>query len=143
MKKIALLFTILVIGFQANSQILISLLLGDKLNSDKLEFGLDGGLSLSKMENSGADYLRTFNLGFYFDFKFKNNPQISFNTGVQVKSNLGVNGATVYNLGNANLDSIYETGEITRRLSYFNVPILLKYTFKNNIFEYWFAYKIL
>lgn len=32
---------------QTNSQVIIALLFGDKLNSDKLEFGLAGGLNQS------------------------------------------------------------------------------------------------
>ena len=72
----------------AHSQVLISLLLGDKLNSDKIEFGLDGGLNWSNIGNldSNSSY-RTFNLGFYFDILVDD--KWSINTGVLVKSSLG------------------------------------------------------
>jgi len=53
-------------------QVLISLLFGDMLNSDGLEFGLEGGFNWSKvsgMETNSS--LRTFNLGFYFDIRLK------------------------------------------------------------------------
>ena len=59
---------LLLFGYSAHSQVLISLLLGDKLNSDKIEFGLDGGVNWSQIGNldSSSSY-RTFNIGFYFD----------------------------------------------------------------------------
>jgi len=84
---------------------LISILLGDKLNSGKIEFGLDGGLSLSSLE--GVDPSKShsdFNLGFYFDFKM-NNPSWMINTGVRVKSTMGANDLAVYSLDNSVLDS--------------------------------------
>ena len=49
----------------------------DKLNSEGLEFGLEGGVNWSNISNLDADKsLSTFNLGFYFDFKLKNHEAI-------------------------------------------------------------------
>lgn len=124
----------LVWGSTANGQILISLLLGDKLNSDKLEFGLDGGLTLSKSEGSDAkEHLRTFNLGFYFEFKTKN-PAWLINTGLRVKSNMGGDNLPVYSLNNTTFDSLFKDGYVTRNVGYFYVPILVKYRFKSNLY---------
>ena len=68
---------------QAYSQILISLLFGDKLNSEKLEFGLDGGFNFSQMSNfESSKPLTTFNLGFYFDILLKD--QWYINTGLRI-----------------------------------------------------------
>lgn len=47
MKRTIILFFFLAIAASANSQVLISLLLGDKLNSEKLKFGMEGGMNLS------------------------------------------------------------------------------------------------
>jgi len=116
------------------AQVLISLLFGDKLNSGKIEFGLEGGLSLSRLE--GLDPMKThqnYNLGFYFDIKTKN-PAWMITTGVKVKSTMGAEGLPVYSLQNPALDSSFSGGNITRKINYFNVPIMLKYTFKNKIF---------
>ena len=45
MKKLLCLFIVLgLMSPKSDAQILISLLLGDKLNSEKLEFGLKGGV---------------------------------------------------------------------------------------------------
>ena len=124
----------LVFGYSANSQVLISLLLGDKLNSGGIEFGLDGGFSLSSM--SGVDPSKAhsdFNLGFYFDFRMKN-PSWYLSTGVRVKSTMGADGLAIYDLGNQDLNNSFAGGSVNRVLGYFNVPISMKYVLKNNFF---------
>ena len=121
-------------SISSNSQVLISLLLGDKLNSGKIEFGLDGGWSLANLE--GLDPSKghsNFNLGFYFDFKLKN-PSWMLNTGVRVKSTMGAEGIAVYSLNDPGLDDVFSDGSITRKINYFNVPVTMKYTFKNKIY---------
>ena len=96
MKKIfiPLVLTVLTltISMTAKSQVLISLLLGDKLNTGKIEFGLDGGVNWLTMSNTpNAKYLFDWNLGFYFDFKMKN-PHLFIHSGVLVKSKMGTTG---------------------------------------------------
>ena len=41
----------MLIASQLHSQVLIALLFGDKLNTDKLDFGLTAGLNLSTISN--------------------------------------------------------------------------------------------
>jgi len=116
------------------SQVLISILLGDKLNSGKIEFGLDGGLSLASLTGIDESKVHSnYNLGFYFDFKL-NNPSWMFNTGVRVKSTMGAENINVYNLNDPALDSAFSGGSITRKINYFDVPFMMKYSFKNNIY---------
>jgi hypothetical protein len=134
MKKILLFHAFVLLGFTSNAQILISILLGDKLNTGKIEFGLEGGLNWSDMKNlDKAKTLQGFNLGFYFDFKLKN-PDWMLNTGVIVKSPMGADKLPVYSLNEAGLDSAFVDGNVARKLRYFNVPVLMKYTFQNNFF---------
>ena len=134
-KFIILATFLLSLSYTANSQVLISLLLGDKLNSEKLKFGLDGGVNFSTISNlDPSQYKAHFNLGFYFDFLLKENTHWYLHTGVLVKSTMGPQGMDTYFTGNANLDSIYVGGNIERKLSYFSVPVLLRYKFKNEIF---------
>jgi hypothetical protein len=131
MKKLLLITAFLFTVTSATSQVLISILLGDKLNSDKLEFGLDGGLNLSTIQGQkGADLAERFNIGFYFDLKLKN-PAWMIHTGVIVKSTMGAKDLPVYSLNDASLDAAFEGGKVDRRLNYFNVPILIKHLFKN------------
>jgi hypothetical protein len=120
--------------FMANGQVLISLLLGDKLNSGKIEFGLDGGISYPDMRGlSGGEMRGNFNLGFYFDIKLKN-PQWIIHTGVLVKSSMGSEHLPVYPLNNPDLDNAFSEGEVQRKINYFNVPMAMKYVFKNNLY---------
>ena len=134
MKKLLIAFALLFAGFTAQSQILISILLGDKLNLDKLEFGIDGGLNRSSIQGlDHANYVGRFNLGFYFDFHLKN-PVWMVHTGVIVKSTMGAQNIAVYDLGNAELNAAFAGGSVDRRLNYFNVPILMKRQFKNHFY---------
>ena len=108
MKKYFLVIFLLFAGFTSQSQVLISLLLGDKLNSEALEFGLEGGLNwtqISGMETK--NFSRKWNLGFYFDIRMKN--QWFLYTGVLVKSNFGVDKLTdgdLKTIGATNYNSI-------------------------------------
>jgi hypothetical protein len=112
---------------------LITLVFGDKLNAPGLEFGLEGGWNWS--DNRGLEnneILRSFNLGFYFDIRLKN--QLYLYTGVVVKARMGAD-----KLSQADLDflqtPIYDgPGDYKQALNYFLLPILAKYKFKNHIF---------
>jgi len=116
------------------AQVIISLLLGDKLNSGKVEFGLDGGWNFSTQTGQlKTGPYSTFNLGFYFDIKLKNEPWM-IHTGVIVKSNMGTGDLPVYSLGDPGLDNTFAGGSVERNLNYFNVPIFIKYAFKNHFY---------
>ncbi|WP_163397600.1 porin family protein [Flavobacterium fluviatile] len=135
MKKTLLLIVSCFWFASAQSQVLISLLFGDKLNSPFLEFGLEGGANFSTISNQETSGTNVgFNLGFYFDFKSKKNPAWMLNTGVIVKSPMGAKGIPLYSLNNEDLDNTFAGGSIDREIRYFNVPILIKYQFKNNIY---------
>ena len=134
MKRKFLIICLFLFANAARTQVLISILLGDKLNSGKIEFGLDGGANWSTIKNlDGAKNLTGFNLGFYFDFKLKN-PSWMLNTGVIVKSNMGADELPVYTLGDPDLDNAFSGGKISRKINYFNVPVMMKYNFKNHIY---------
>lgn len=121
MKRAIIAASFILLSVYGHSQVLISILLGDKLNSGKLEFGLDGGVNYSQLDQSKAN--GTFNLGFYFDFKLKN-PNLMFHTGVIVKSTMGAKDLPTYLLNDPELDAAFAVGSsVERRLSYFNVPL--------------------
>jgi hypothetical protein len=133
MKKYLIAIGFLFVGITSQSQVLISLLLGDKLNSDKLEFGLEGGMNWSNTSGfESNDYARFFNLGFYFDMKVKN--QWAFYTGVLVKSNVGVDKLTTNDLSVLNATTWEEDGEYKQVINQFMVPALMKYNFKNHFY---------
>lgn len=128
----------LMIGFTAQSQILISILLGDKLNSDGLEFGIEGGVNWTTISGlETKEYANKWNLGFYFDIRIKN--QWSLYTGVLVKSNMGIDGLTDYDLLTLKVDKFIidgqeNTGSYSHKMNTFLVPALIKYKFKNHLY---------
>ncbi len=119
----------------AHSQVLISLLLGDKLNSDKLKFGLDGGVNFSNISNIDPSKAHTgFHLGFYFDILLKEKTNWWLHTGVIVRSPMGANALAPYSLNDQALDSLFSDGGVNRKIRYYNVPILFRYKFKKEVF---------
>jgi hypothetical protein len=141
MVKYLLIICLLFTSVTSNSQVLITLLLGDKLNSPNLEFGLEGGFNwaqISGMETT--NWARRWNLGFYFDFRIKDNWWL--NTGVLVKSNLGVDNLTDGDLEflNANIhrsDTAPDyriPGDYSQKMNIFLVPAMIKYKFEKRIF---------
>ncbi len=133
MKKILITLLIGLFSYQANSQVLISLLLGDKLNSDGLEFGLEGGYNFSNLSGLESNkYSSNFNLGFYFDIKMKENWWL--NTGVLVKSAMGGNKLTEGDLAELGARTYVDPGDYSQVVRYYSVPVLLKYKFDNRFF---------
>lgn len=135
MKRLKYILLLLFIGctFQSQSQILLSILFGDKLNSDGLEFGLEGSFNFSEINSLEANKrLSNFNLGFYFDFRIKN--QWNIYTGVLVKARLGTSNLSANDLDFLGIESKDEEGDYEQKISYIIVPVLLKYNLKNRIY---------
>lgn len=138
-KKILLVFGFAFISLHGKSQVLITILFGDKLNSPNLEFGLEGGYNWSTITGFQSNKpLSTLNLGFYFDFRIKKDFYIY--TGVLVKSNLGLSSLSTEDLVALNSDLLLDStgfavdGNYSQRLNYFLVPILAKYRHKSNVY---------
>ena len=111
-----------------NGQVLISLLFGDALNTDKIEFGLMGGLNRSYLRTiDEAEGMNNFNIGFYFHILMKKSSYLS--TGVLVKSNGGATGMPTYPIGDQAFDSVYNDGVLTKKIPCFYVPILFHQRF--------------
>lgn len=133
MKKYLLILGLIIIGFTSQSQVLISLLLGDKLNSDRLEFGLEGGINFTNIAGfEDTKNLGNFNLGFYFDIKMKEH--LYFYSGVQVKSNFGMKNLSDNDLIYLEAEIEDEVGKYSQKVSAFMVPILANYKFDNHIY---------
>ncbi len=137
MKKVLILLLIIFGTYTVQSQILISLILGDKLNSDNIEFGLQGGGNFSSIFNMDTKkYVSDWNLGFYFVINVKGNWYTS--TGVLVKAKLGAGKLTetdLTNLGAHFPDSCTQDGgNYYQKINTFIVPMMMRYKFKNRIF---------
>ena len=133
MKKYFLYAFFLLVGFSGNSQILLTILFGDKLNSDGLEFGLEGGFNYSDISELEANKrLSSFNLGFYFDFRLKNHWNIY--TGVLVKAKMGDDRLSLDDLNFLGIAPYDVDGHYSQKINYFIVPALLKYNFENRMY---------
>lgn len=134
LKKIFLTSCVVLFFHAAGAQVIISLLLGDKLNTGKIEFGLDGGWNFANVKGLEEGNMNPlFNIGFYFDIKTKN-PKWMFHTGVIVKSTMGEEGLPVYALNNPSLDTAFKGGKVERKIHYFNVPLMMKYKLSKALF---------
>lgn len=131
--KLFFIFVFLCFSTTSKAQILISLLLGDALNTEKIEFGINTGLNRSYIldieESSG---LNNFNIGFYFHINMFESSYLS--TGVLVKTNVGARGMSPYPIGDPEFDDVYAEGELTKEINYFYVPILWHQRINNRFF---------
>lgn len=139
MKRNILIIGLLFISITMQSQILITLLLGDKLNSDGLEFGLEGGINWTNVSGLETnDFARKYNLGFYFDIRLKE--QWFIYTGTLVKANMGIDNLTANDMTNlgattyTDLDGVNLVGDYSHKMSTFLVPVLIKYKLKNHFY---------
>lgn len=133
MKKSILFIFFLLITFTMQSQVLIALLLGDKLNTGKIEFGLDGGVNFANINSMDSNsWYRKWNLGFYFDIKMKD--QWYLNTGVLVKAEFGLDNLTEEDLDFLGATRFDVDGVYNQSISYFVVPALAKYMFDNHMY---------
>lgn len=133
MRKLIIIVSLFLLSSAAHSQVLISLLLGDKLNSPDLEFGLEGGFNYTHINGfETSDYLRNFNLGFYFDIRMKD--QLFLYTGVQVKSSFGMDNLSENDLDFLESETYSVKGDYAQKINAFMVPILAKYNFKNHFY---------
>lgn len=125
----------LVFSSTLHSQVLISLLFGEKLNSESLKFGLDGGVNFSGLtQTDGSKFRHDFNLGLYFDFRLKPNKNWFLHTGALLKSDMGARNVDVYPLDDPGLDSMFAGGYVKRQLKYINIPVLVRYRLKHHLF---------
>jgi len=129
-KSFTILLFLILLPSVMNGQVLISLIFGEALNTDKIEFGLAGGMSRSYIPTiDNSEGLNSFDLGFYFHILMKNSSYLS--TGVHVKSNVGATGMPVYETGVPEFDVVFEGGTLTKKIPAFYVPIMFHQRFNN------------
>jgi hypothetical protein len=128
--RISVFSVLILLPSALKSQVLITILLGDALNTDKIEFGLVGGwnhANIYTIEDSKA--LNSLDLGFYFHFLIKNSSY--FSTGVLVKSSVGASGMPVYSMDDPDFDAVFKDGSLTKKIPCFYVPLLFHQRFNN------------
>lgn len=130
LRKLFVLLLLVAVSSSAKSQVLISLLFGDALNTPKIEFGLVGGMNRSYiLDIEESKGLSNFNIGFYFHINMFESSFLS--TGVLVKSNVGAKGMSTYPIGDPEFDDVFSSGELTKKANYFYVPIMWHQRFDN------------
>lgn len=132
MKKFLVSFLLIVICKAASAQVLIALLFGDKLNTDKLQFGIFGGPTFSHISNLDAKAKSGFNLGLFFNYKVSNN--FFLHPEAIAKEALGAKDITPYPTGNPEIDDAFINGSITRKIKAVSLPLLVDYRIKGSLF---------
>ncbi|WPR75239.1 outer membrane beta-barrel protein [Algoriphagus sp. NG3] len=111
----------------------MSLIFGDKLNNEDNLFGLHLDYSFNNMSLSEAqDRMNTFNFGLFYTHKFDENWHLNVN--FMAKYQRGAAGISPYDLGDANLNSLYTDAEVTRKINYFSIPATMRYVIKQTYF---------
>jgi len=132
MNKIFVLLLISCSCKTVNSQILIAVLFGDKLNSGKLEFGLVVSPAFTNLTNTGGDYRSALNLGLFFNLR----PDKKFFLHVEMspKSSFGAKNIPPYSLGNDSLDHFFAGGSVERIIRTMSLTLLGRYAISSHFF---------
>jgi hypothetical protein len=128
MKKIAVF--ILLVAFAAppaHSQVLIALLFGDKLTSDKFELGVRLAGNWQNLMGLGSTDAR-FSVGFGIYGTLKLSEGFSLQPELLFKDPRGAKGLARDVFGNPDLDPLLENASVTAKLAYVSLPVLLKYS---------------
>lgn len=125
MRALLCFFFCLLIGTRASSQVLISILFGEKLNTGQLEFGLVISPSFCSVTNTGSSYKSALGLGIYFNWKLSD--RWYFHPEGTAKGAFGGKKITPYPTGDKVIDSLYAGGNISRNFTALSLPLLIRY----------------
>ena len=126
MKKLVFLI-LLVMTYcgQVKAQVLIAIIFGDKLNTDKLEFGLVVSPSFTNITNIESEYKSGLNLSLYFNVKISD--RFFIHPEAIAKGTFGARYILPYSTGSDTLDSQFAEGSIERKIKAFGLMILGQY----------------
>ena len=110
----------------AHSQVLIALLFGDKLSSDKFELGIRLAGNWDNVTGWG-DTKSRFDIGFGIYGTLKLSQKFSLQPELLFKDPRGADKAPADMFDNSNLESLLESASVSAKLAYVSVPVLLKY----------------
>jgi len=120
-----ILFFSTVFSFKANSQILIGILFGDKLNTDYVQMGFAVGDNLTTLTNVEGDYAHNIALG--LDLRIFPKNKLSLHTGIFFSSPASTKGMQLGLTGDPYLDTVLLETDVRLKLSYLSLPIYAKY----------------
>lgn len=126
--KRTLVIALLMISVITKGQVLISILFGDKLNSEKIMFGLMIGNSWNSMSGyAKASAQSNFNLGLFLNIKLGQRFFIQFDALAKYKT--GAKGMPVYSLNDPLLDSMFYNGSVQRVITCVGLAPTIQYRF--------------
>jgi hypothetical protein len=125
MMRILCIVLLISLSQTGRSQILISILFGDKLNSGKMEFGLMVSPTLCNITDIDAKYRTGLALGLYLNLKITD--RFFFHPEAIPKSALGANKLAPYPSGDTTLDRLFADGSVQRKIKAISVPLLCRY----------------
>jgi hypothetical protein len=128
MKTIVVAIALFMVSVTAKSQVLISILFGDKLNSEKITFGLMLGNCWNSMSGyAKASAQSNFSLGLFLTVKLNKRFFLQFDALAKYKT--GAKGMPVYALGDRVLDSIFYNGSVERVINCLGLVTTIQYRF--------------
>lgn len=128
-----ILISLFLITGSVRSQVILSLIFGDKLNSDELMFGIHMHYSWNNLSNMDpSSSLNKFNLGLFLTYKL--NEKWQLNTEPMAKYSRGATGMTPYTLGDPALDATFSGGSFSRKAGYVGLPITVRYLLAERFF---------
>jgi hypothetical protein len=128
MRKIATcagIIIIMCISGTASAQVVLALLFGDKLNTDKMEFGLVVSPAITNITNESGSGKSSFNLALYFNIRPDN--KLFLHIELVGKGSYGAKDILPNATGNDTLDHLFSGGSIERKIQTFGMPVLLRY----------------
>lgn len=132
MKKILCSLGLILITHVLTAQVLIALVFGDKLHSDKMGFGLTVSPSFCTLSETHSTERVGLGLGLYFDFKITDN--FFIHPELLPKPAFGAGGIAPYATGSDSLDAVFKGGEVERKLRGFSFPMLVRYRIYKKLF---------
>jgi hypothetical protein len=132
LKRHLLIILILCVHAQTSGQILIALVFGEKLQSEKLTFGLCVVPTFSTISNLEGSQKNGLGLGLYFDIRISQN--LFLHPELLPKSSLGMRDLPIYSTGIDSVDSFFANGSIKRNIRAMSLPLLCRYRLKGLLF---------
>lgn len=125
MKKLLIAIALLT-SLAAQSQVLIALVFGDKLNSPNVEFGLELGPTYSYLDGfDDGQWANSLFIGPSFNIRL--NDRWWIHPAVQVVSSVGVKNLDPYPIGDPEFDDVIQQFTVERRINYIAVPLMVRY----------------
>lgn len=128
LKRLFLFIILLLVNHCIQAQVLMSLIFGDKLNTEQNAFGIHIDYSfngITNLEESKAIGLGSLNLGLFFSRKFDDH--WAWNMDLLGKYIRGASGIPAYSLMDPDLDTQFSGTHLDRKINYLSALPTIRY----------------